>query len=733
MSKAKAVLTEEELQVKRDRDKKYKQDQRARDKALSIKRENRKPEATYAAKTRENEKGIKDYLRDQGLQNAHVIDTVYDLSEQLNRPVFDLKLESSWGQELVEGEVIYRMDFEALRQISCPDVTESEFRDARYKSKSDHFFLANVALERPNTFCEQPHRAWVDEIFFKKTPSLKPNYSQADIKAWFNQQVEAAGGKYRSFLAASRQSQKSTAQIVEAIQFLLCDPDCRVMQISAVKDLTRKFTKFFRFYWTIDDIHNRTLFAKWFPEMMIYSDEKSDSNTFICPMAHLGLGPNMVATSADSSQTGARFCVGIFDDIADDQNEFNEEGRIKLVEKYDSINKLRAEYGVTITIGTPQNADQSIDTGDLYAVILARSMKNDHQYLRWRIDPAWTLKPEFDGVSPYEVTEERIEKLLFPQKLSFSFLMEELATSSEKSFRRQYLLEWTDAEVEEERLQFERPVLTSCTVQASVAPTEGPVYASADIGFNLDMRRDPTAITIFRVAKEKLWVLEQIHMRAKDSIKAETIVELTEKYKIRQWVIEQYLHYERLAEDIQILSAKKGITVRIFWDPVKPTKDRKFRALKSLETPIARGQIKFVFGLSGTSQAWIETLFEQMEKLDGTTKSRKSSSIHDDLTESLSLGCKFYIPDPVDDAAIETQKAAEEREAEDRRAAEYTRIYGVSWGSYAQATKPEPILEDPSDGLRDTPIYRALQKGGLTKQVQKTMSFKDMNRPHTNR
>jgi hypothetical protein len=393
------------LELKREKQRKWKADQRARDKAKGIARET-KPQAMYPAKIKENEKAAKEFLRDAGIQNQHVADTILTLADINGISFTALKVEPSWANELVEGEIIYRADLEGLRQFSCPDTSEKDFRESRYRCKTDHFFLGNEALERPNTFCEQPHRAWINEVFMKKSPVLlRPNYLEAGIKSWFQDMVAANGGKHRSFMACSRQSQKSTTQIIDAVQYLLNVPDCRIMQISAVKDLAKKFIKFFRFYWTIEDVHNRTLFAKWFPEMMIYADEKSDSNTFFCPMAHLGLGPSMVATSADASQTGARFDVGVFDDMADDQNEASSEGRIKLVEKYDSINKLRTEYGVTLTIGTPQNADQNLDTGDLYAVILGRSEKSNHQYLRYRIDPAWTLKEEYVGASPYEVVD----------------------------------------------------------------------------------------------------------------------------------------------------------------------------------------------------------------------------------------------------------------------------------------------------------------------------------------
>jgi hypothetical protein len=691
-----------------------------------------KPQPMYAAAVRANEKAAKEFLRDAGIQNSHVMDTIWDLSSINKVPVETLKIDSSWTNELVEGEIIYRADLEALRQFSCPNRSEGEFRDFRYRCKTDHFFLGNDALERPNTFCESCHRSWVEEIFFKKTPTLKPGYTQDDIAGWFN--TITAGIPNRSLLMCSRNSRKSTVQIVDNVQFLLNVPDVRVMQISAVKDLAKKFTKFFRFYWTIQDPHKRTLFAQLFPEFMIYADEKSDSNTFFCPMAHLGLGANCVATSMDSSQTGSRFDVGVFDDCADEENENTAALRVGLVEKYDSINKLRAEYGVTLTIGTPQSADQSLDQGDLYAVILGRSEKSEHRYLRYRIDPAWTLKEDHVGTSPYEVVEhpEMIERLLFPEKLSIEFLAEELngPSGSEKGFRRQYLLEWTDAVAEVERLQFERSVLTGCTVDNSVAPQIGPVYGSGDFGFTLGPRRDPSAFSIFRVPNDnKIFVLEQVNGRWKDSEKAETIVDLTQKYGIQQWFFEAFPNHERLAEDIRKLAMFRGVTLNMYWDPVKNTKNRKFYNLKSLEIPIARGRINFVFNIPGTPSSWIDTLFDQMEKLDGTTAERRSSSVKDDLTESLSLGAKFFPDIRDDESAVEAQEAKEAREKEARRQEQYDVIFGGS--SKWHVGVPTQNQEEPGEcpmSSQSNSLHVALTRGGLLNQPSKVYSFGDLTK-----
>lgn len=686
-----------------------------------------KAEPVYPFYLASKKRNTESFLRDIGVQHPHVIDTICDLADVNKIPVTALKLEPSWSNELVEGEPIYRADLEALRQISCPNTPEAEFRESRYRCKTDHFFLGNVALERPNTFCEQPHRAWVEEILVKKTPTLKPNYRQADIGQWFKEQTK--GIPNRSLLMCSRQSQKSTVQIIDGLQFLLClNGDVRLMQISAIKDLARKFTKFFRFYLTVEDPLNRTRFAQWFPEQVISASAKTDSNSFHSPMAHLGLGPSMVATSMDASQTGSRFDVGYFDDCADEENENTAALRVGLVEKYDSINKLRAEYGVTLTIGTPQSADQSPSEGDLYAVILARSSQYSHEYLRYRMDPAFKLKEEFVGASPYEVVNNphMIESLLFPGKLDLPFLKEELATSSEKSFRRQYLLEWTDALAEEEKLQFDRNVLQALVIHDSVTPKDGTIYASADFGFSLERHRDPTVYSIARVCKDEVFFLDQVSGRWRDSDKAQRVIDLTKKYSIQKWFMEAFVNYERLADDIRQLAFRQGVNVDIYWDQPKNVAHRKFHLLKSLEIPIARGRIHFVTGILGTSSAWQEILFDQMEKLDGTKPDRKSSSIHDDLTEGISLLCKFFRLNPDDPSSTEEEERQEKELEAARLRANYRRVFGDQ-----SDISPQPsTIPDNYTSQQESPIHRALAKGNFLKPPVKGAFAYMLEKPH---
>jgi hypothetical protein len=191
--------------------------------------------------------------------------------------------------------------------------------------------------------------------------------------------------------------------------------------------------------------------------------------------------------------------------------------------------------------------------------------------------------------------------------------------------------------------------------------------------------------------------------------------------------MEDFVNYERLAEDIKKLAFLHGVNVDIFWDHVKNTPDRKFHLLKSLELPIARGRIHFVVGIPGTSQRWVEELFTQMEKLDATTPKRRSSSIHDDLTESLSLLCKPFRLNP-DDPSSQEEADRQEKELEAARLrANYRRVFGDQGDISPQ---PLPTIPDNYTSQQESPIYRALVKGNFTKAPAKGAFTYMLERPH---
>jgi predicted phage terminase large subunit-like protein len=231
-------------------------------------------------------------------------------------------------------------------------------------------------------------------------------------------------------------------------------------------------------------------------------------------------------------------------------------------------------------------------------------------------------------------------------------------------------------------------------VHPSLVPQEGVVNASADLAFNMSKYRDASCYTIFKTEK-KLYVLDQIAGHWKDSEKAQKIVELTQKYNINWWFIEKYPTCDRLNEDIMHEGQKQGVRVQVKWIDAKNTKDRKFHAIKSIETYLNQGVIKF------QASAYTDDLFSQLENLNGTTAARKSGL--DDRADSLAMGVEYFRPRFVDNQEEESE-IFKEMEKERRRKEQHEMIFGGT-SNYTYYKGP---TQAPVDSGREIGVTRGM-------------------------
>jgi hypothetical protein len=672
-------------------------------------------------------------IHDRGLKHSHVIETVAEwakMAADANKLVVNRKFlidgfakddpaAATVSDEQAKGMIINTRDLFALydfgaswREFKWPlktfeefqelpwdfssfiakkgkRITFDEFHGIRYCSIVDSFWSGRWI--HGMDFWPKPHREWRD-FFPKKVPSLPMDYGMEDIKKWFK---DLTDGPRRFLLVASRNSYKSTWQVVsEAIPYVLAVPDVTILEISAIQKLSRKFVKKFRKHWTVEDKRNPNLFNILWPEMMIYAGDKSDSNVFDCPMKK-GLYPqNTVAfSSCDSSQVGERCLVLVLDDPESEENANTEDLREGLVEKIELIEKLKEPAGIEIIIGTPKAA-----VGDLYKTIIDRSAKTQHKHLDYVINPAWTLKKEAERKNIHEVTEEDIESLLFPSRMDFDFLKAELENGSEKTFRRENLCQWVDDDDPNLKLHFDRTYMDRNVITIEQVPSGGEVFITGDLGFSLSKYRDPSCFTVHKTIEDVMYVLSQSTQHLNDNGKAEEIVRIAREYPgvFNKCILEKYAANEGLDKEIQLTAMKYGTNVPVFWLPTTHDAEAKFRRLKhSVESAIYNGKVKFVKPKEGIGPNWIEDLFQELLRLDGTGPRRKSSTVRDDRGDSLSLAIKFFLKSADNVDAEEMTKIREQEEARERMMRQHDAIFGTPH-MYGIAPKPEPEKEvDP--------------------------------------
>ncbi len=547
--------------------------------------------------------------------------------------------------EPVVGELINKRElyalwafFEGWRiQSPLPEHFDA-YAKLRHDCKTDVLALGNVLGK---DFHQTPHGDWANLLPSFNPDSLKPGYSEEDLKAWLAVQVSKDNASIRDYLLmCARNHYKSTFSIVWALTAVLCCPDIRILLCSITKDMSKKFMSLFQSYWKWSPDPALEKFQRLFPEYMIKPGEGKEA-VFISPMSHMTrVDKTAQITSLETGDTGSRFDLMMGDDVIDENGSKNAEQREKAMASYDEKWRFReAKVGFIVTIGTPKHPE------DLYAELVKRAMQGEE--IAVHISPAWVVKTPFRELMAlpknhprrldiHDLMAEMVD-VLFPSRWPFEALMKELGTTprKERTFRSEYLIEWVSGEADEV-LSFNETKLRQGVIQRASVP-EGETILVIDTARSQSKYADNSAITAMRLARfAGRWViiiLDQDADKWDADGKASAIARFFCMYNPNKVYIEKPADWDWLASRIFLRFQQQGLgNPRLETIPVDNSKNAKFNRVKSC-ADIIPDQMKFVNG------PYIEELFAEAARLDG--KGTKMTS-RNDRWDSVSLGVKVW-------------------------------------------------------------------------------------------
>jgi predicted ATP-grasp superfamily ATP-dependent carboligase len=675
----------------------------------------------------------------QRIQNAHVRETVYELgkvaAEHHHIPMNEFywknglqcilasrqteTLFTPQPKQEVPNEVCYYDDIYALYDYGMSwrePITFQEFLALRYMCKTDVFQLGLTLGKDFREFPEGPHGAWRD-FFVRFNPTLRPGYTQEDMKQWLDQQSPIKD----RLLLASRNSYKSSFDVVWLITAVLSCPDIRLLIVSETKDLSKGFIRGFRQYFEVLDKRQPTRFQQLFPEHTIVPDDGSVLN-FESPMRTLGLIQYTAAsTSMDSTVAGQRADIIVYDDPISDKNTGNEEQRQKGVDIFDSTQKLREVGGFTQLIGTPWSVE------DLYATLIRRTHADEvtpeSEKMQIRIDPAWTVKPEVKAkrIPLHQLKEQDVE-LLFPSRLSWKFLQKELR-ANEIFFRSQNLCEFV-SEDDQIKVTFVEDDLRRRLKPADFfdrAPRNVTVLA-VDPAFSVARYADFSALAVIRIHQYEdrmIAFVIDVHLeRLKQSELGTKIVETISRFQCDRVVVEKSPNTNQdLAMHIQYAAMNRQVALPyIYWKSPQQggiagaSMKAKTARIKGLEVLLAENRLYFQYG------SWNEVVFNQFVKFDGV--SRSSNTRKDDAPDAIALGCEIYMPRYTTEVKSAVQREAEEQQ---RLQAALQQQYNHIFQRQDQQSSPAyagmyPPGSNPGDD-NPGPLYKTLDRFGMRKRA----------------
>ena len=649
----------------------------------------------------------------RGLINPHVIERVYELldraADELGLPrnrflyshgvIQTLKSYEAKealplpeiADEQVIGELLNRAELYALYDSSIAWREELSFEDflsARRDGKTDCFLLGLEILGKDLAEC---HKTWSDFFPRFNPDTLPPNYTQKQAIKWLSEQSELKN----FLLLASRSAFKSSWSHIWLLSLILCFPDVRVLLVSETRPLAKDFIGVIRSYFEAVPGHE-TRFNQLYPEFTIAMDDGS-ALSLDCPMAHLRLPQSIESVGMDVAIAGRRFDVGLFDDCISSTSCGNDVQIEASHKKFLALLKLRETSGLVLVLGTPWAEN------DLYFRLIKQAKENQDSSWTYRIDPAFVVKREANhkltsALLP-TLVESDIESFLFPERLNWKFLKQEISNSP-SFFLSQNLCIFPRDSNANLRVTFEEKDL-----RARVRPIgsfERTAFsknvAALDRAYSISKYADFSSLcvarTLVRDNRPIMAVLDCPMDRLKESELIEWCVRHIIKYEIELFILEKDKGYETLILSIQRQLNLRGIPSPHFKAVTIPSGGHnvgsKVKRVKVLEAPLTDGRLWFASG------EFIEGLFPQFIKYDGIHDS--NSHRKDDGPDSVALAYENCmpkdtreIPDAVIDAKAKAE--AEEKEQLERQAEQRRAMHAAMFSEPSQP--PPPRLPDP--------------------------------------
>lgn len=544
------------------------------------------------------------------------------------------------------------------------DLTDAERDSLRFRCQTDLYFLAKDILGKD--LVEATHRP-VTKFFVQKDPRL-PLAQQSIIK--------------ERLLLYPRGSYKSTLNICDSVQWIICFPQIRILVLTGADDLAVSFVDELKDYFVLQD--PPTLFQDLFPEHCIDIGRKGNQGEFRTPaQGQRTREPTVFASSILANNSGWHVDVMKPDDVVTDKNSETITELQKITRKFKMVRKLLMPWGYRDTIGTPYSIfDCYADHMDQARTYEEKFGKKVLHFLR---RPAWWIKGT-DYITPTVEQSEFREnlELLFPEVLTYEFLRKE-QHADERSFNSQYLCN----PIEASQVVFTLDDLRRHSLPPTQVPHKLKHYIAWDFAYSAKKGRDFSVGAVGAVDEQgRLYIVDIIRKRFLPDELAYAVAYASWQYKPEIVGVENSAGAKFLEMDIQRHAATMGIQVGIDWFPVSKKLEAKELRVKELQTMLAQGQLWFV-----NTIPCMDALYKEFAQFGGPHH-------HDDIPDAIAH-LRRYLPQGLLRTPVEKYemavKALQQRELHDL-------VYGI--GKYElkeePPRRPEPLTAE-LDGI-DYPI-----------------------------
>ena len=480
----------------------------------------------------------------------------------------------------------------------------------RHRCQTDGYWLAKEVLGyRYFSKCHEELFSAPGKpgFFVLKDPSAKS----------FKDFAEADKDLHDRLLFLSRGGFKSTADIVDSIQYVTCWPTIRLNIMTGTASLAEEFTGIIKGHFTLNEDGSPRTFSEGdldgklrllqvlFPEHC--GTDFGKKPEWITPARQSKdiAGPTIRATSLGKNTTGTHCDVLKIDDGTTAENTQNQERIASINREISMARKLCEPYGYKDRIGTPYHLNDN-----LTATVKDEELrfKNGQPALvKVLMHPVGVVKPGYEDLTP-DMLQDHMIDLWFPERLTLDRLKTEYAeankTNDTATFYSQFFLDLNKSF----ETKFRRELMVARTVDRP--PNEGYCFEAWDLAYSEKENAKYTVGMAGMFTTQGIYVIDMVRGRFSEYELPAVMANFAHKWKPRRVAVEDSMGARWLNAEIR--REQEKLRIHIPFEFVSIGKGSKENSKVVRAKPACRllgdGRLYFHKGMSG-----LEELYNELE------------------------------------------------------------------------------------------------------------------------
>lgn len=645
-------------------------------------------------------------LEERALKNAH-----YQYKgltkEQLYQKGADALMHSGkFSEEKVE-EILNSWSAFITANID-PTVTRDglkpymeSFIRLRFLAQTNLFFLCHL-LESYKDTTEYTHEEICNDFFVAKDPTFKTFKDFADQYKDLKQRL----------LLVPRGGFKSSIDIADCIQWIVCFPEITILILTGVYDLAGSFVGELRSHFKLTQtglIVNKkpqystkkmvdgtySFFQVLFPEHCIKENEGTELEFDSPASPHIYKEPTVKAAGIEQALSGFHFCILKLDDVVTNENSLTLERMIKVNKQISIDNAMLHPFGFFDVIGTwyheadyygitiKQEEEAAKEenriaevSGDVFGGVF-NSKINWIIYLR----ACWWPKPEAKN----KIEEELLEQdmiLWFPESLTYKLLKQK-----QKGDLEGFAIKYLNNPRKAHSVKFPRDLLVRRVIPATMLPPTGMVVSTWDTAYSVQSWADYTVGITALIYGGRFYIIDIVRGRFNEYELPKVIASTGNKWKPKRIAIEDSVGVRWIGREIRREMDNFGISIPLEFVPLGKGTSKRNKEEKAKPVVRLLGDERMFFSNSSSS---LEEAFAELEIFPNGS--------HDDVASGLSLLVEVFGPYAEMDSRINSIQS--DYVADMKSKARHDLVYGL--GKYAKFNANYALSEE---NFADMPSY----------------------------